>query len=243
MKYQTDYSQHFPATTDRAKRTLKLQKVLRVLEDFLGHSLTGLRVLDMGCSIGVMTGYLAESAHLAVGIDIDQGAIRQAAQNGPQASLVIGDTGGAPFAPSTFDIIVCSQVYEHVPSLELLVAEMDRLLKQDGVCFFSGPNRWRLIEPHYKLPFLSWLPRRAADWYVRLTGLGQEYYERPLSAKGLRRALYPFVIHDYTLRLLTEPARFAMEKEVGHLRYMPAWGWRILYPWLPNFNWILTKRA
>jgi len=244
MKYQKDYSRHFPATKDRATRARKATKVIRVLEDFLGHDLSGLTCLDMGCSIGLITGHLAEPARLAIGIDIDEEAVRQAGgRNGQQSCFVVADAGTAPFADGMFDIIVCSQVYEHVPALGLLIAEIHRLLKDEGICFFSGPNRWAVMERHYALPFLSWLPSRWADWYVRLTGRAREYYEHPRSAGELRRALERFGIHDYTLRLLSDPAQFALDEEVGAFQHVPVWIWRLLRHWTPNFNWILTKNV
>jgi hypothetical protein len=37
------------------------------------------------------------------------------------------------------------------------------------------PNRWGLVEPHFRLPFLSWVPRRFADPYVRVARRGTQY--------------------------------------------------------------------
>jgi SAM-dependent methyltransferase len=247
MRYQFDYSRHFPATKDRARRARKALKIIRILEDFLGRGLSDLTCLDMGCSLGVITDHLARSARFAVGMDIDSGAIREAGASSANASFIVADVGNAPFADGMFDVIVCSQVYEHVPDLGLLIAEIYRLLRDDGVCFFSGPNRWAVIERHYGLPLLSWLPPRWAGWYVRVTGRAQEYYERPRSMTELRRALSQFAIHDYTPRLLSDPTRFALDEEIGVFRYViaaiPTWCWRSLRRWVPNFNWILTKDA
>lgn len=244
MRYQLHYSHHFPATRDRVTRDCKATKILHVLEDFLGHDLSGLVCMDMGCSIGVITRQLAKSGLFAVGIDIDDEAIQQAAESSEgQAFFVTADVGDTPFTDGTFDIIVCSQVYEHTPSLELLAAEIYRLLKDDGVCFFSGPNRWAVMERHYNLPFLSWLPQCWADRYVRMTNRAQEYYEHPLSAFELRQALHQFIIHDYTLRLLSNPNHFALNEKIRFVRHIPIWVWRLLYKWIPNFNWILIKNV
>jgi SAM-dependent methyltransferase len=248
VKYQRDYSQHFPAVADRAVRARKAVKIRQVIEDFLGHDLAGLACLDLGCSIGVIAEELAHSARLVTGLDIDMAALRDAGgQPGGRGRFLLADGGATPFADGSFDVIVCSQVYEHSPDVPALVFEIYRLLKDDGVCFFSGPNRWAVMERHYDLPFLSWLPRSVADSYVRVTGKAQEYYEHPLSAGNLRRVLRRFEIHDYTAKLLTEPGRFAMQKEAGRLprllARMPAWSWRLAGELVPNFNWILTKHG
>lgn len=246
MKYQLDYARHFPAVTDRTIRDRKAIKIIRVLEDFLKRDLSGLTVLDMGCSIGATSERLAASARLTIGIDIDRASIQQATQERIWAHFAIADVGAVPCASAMFDVIVCSQVYEHAPSLELLVAEIYRLLKDDGVCFFSGPNRWTIMEEHYKLPFLSWLPRRWANQYVRLAQRGQEYYEHPRSNAELRRALRKFFIRDYTARLLSNPEYFALGKDMGtiqHILVRAPFVRQLLRPWVPNFNWILTKNV
>jgi SAM-dependent methyltransferase len=248
VKYQHDYSQHFPAVADPRTRARKAVKIRQVVEDFLGHDLTGLTCLDLGCSIGIITEELARWARLAGGLDIDGPALRYAAdQPGALAAFLLGDGGATPFADATFDVIVCSQVYEHSPDVPALVSEIYRLLKDDGVCFFSGPNRWAVIERHYNLPFLSWLPRSLADRYVRLAGRAEEYYEHPLSAGELHHILHRFEVHDYSAKLMSEPSRFAMEEETGRLSWVmskaPAWAWRIVGGWVPNFNWILTKHV
>ena len=111
-------------------------------------------------------------------------------------------------------------------------------------CYFSGPNRWALVEDHYHLPFLSWPPRSLSNLYVRLMRRGNEYYEKPQSAGTLRRSLKNFDITDLTPLLLTEPDHFEMGARVKALnpffKRIPAWMWHWLGAWVPNFNWILT---
>lgn len=50
-------------------------------------------------------------------------------------------------------------------------------------------NRWTLIEPHFKLPFLSWLPRAQRDRYLRLAGRGDHYDCDPPSHAELEALL------------------------------------------------------
>jgi 2-polyprenyl-3-methyl-5-hydroxy-6-metoxy-1,4-benzoquinol methylase len=247
MKYQQNYSQQFPEVMDEASRQRKATKILQSLKEYLQReNLKGLRCLDLGCSVGVISDTLAHEGASVVGLDIDGGALgRKSHRDKAGAEFVLGDGGATPFMDGVFDLVVCAQVYEHAPSLELLAQEVHRLLKTGGVCFFSGPNRWAIIEEHYDLPFLSWLPRRWADQYVRLTRHAAEYYEQPRSAAELRKALQGFTIHDLAPKLLTHPERYSMEREVGVFRYLarcvPKWNWLFLGSLLPNFNWLLVK--
>ncbi|MCL4487654.1 MAG: methyltransferase domain-containing protein [Chloroflexi bacterium] len=247
MKYQRDYSRLFPLVVDRSSRQRKAKKILTSIQEQLGReSLEGLNCLDLGCSTGVISDAVGLAGARVVGIDIDGEALSpRIRKHGGHAEYAVGDVGAAPFPAAMFDIVICAQVYEHTPSLDLLVQEILRVLKRGGICFFSGPNRWAIIEDHYHLPFLSWFPRDWATWLVRTSRRGPEYYEHPRSANELRQAFRAFVIRDLTPRLLSFPERYGMEGEVGQFRYLarllPNWGWPLVGKLIPNFNWLLLK--
>src|SRR3546814_13212696 len=84
---------------------------------------------------------------------------------------------------------VCSSdlsnhVIEHVGNADAQrhhLVEIRRVLAPDGVVYFAAPNRWRLVEPHFRLPFLSWLPHPASDRYLRLMCRGIHYDFHPPS--------------------------------------------------------------
>jgi SAM-dependent methyltransferase len=145
---------------------------------------------------------------------------------------------------ASVDIVVCAQVYEHTADAPALVREVWRVLRTGGVCFFSGPNRLAIVEEHYWLPFLSWLPQRLADRYMRLFKRGERYDIDPLFYWQIRHLWGGFVIFDYTVPMLRHPDRFGLSERLGRLRWLsrlPAWLFRLLMPLLPNYNWILVK--
>lgn len=250
MSYQLDYSRNFPAVKDEAVRSQKAIKIVRSVMDYFGREdLSGLTCLDLGCSVGVMSKALVDAGAVVVGLDIDEAALpRRVDARRSSLLFVVGDGGAVPFPDETFDLIICSQVYEHVPSLGRLTQQIHRLLNKGGMCFFSGPNRWAIIEEHYHLPLLSWLPKKWADSYVRISGRATGYYERPLSAGELRCRLQDFTIRDLTPDLLKYPENYGMESRVGPImrrlaRHIPDWSWPLIGRLVPNFNWLLTKSA
>src|SRR5262249_31082787 len=145
-------------------RRQKADKVLAVLRDHFG-SLEQLRALDVGCSTGIMASYYAEALGHVTGIDIDEEAIAHARRSYPRENLDFEARDGLDTGlyASSFDVVTCAHVYEHVPESSRLLAEIHRVLKPGGVCYFAATNRLNLIEPHYgRLPFLSWMPRLLA---------------------------------------------------------------------------------
>ena len=141
---------------------------------------------------------------------------------------------------------ICAQVYEHVSDQTALAKEVWRVLRPGGICFFSGPNRLALMEEHYWLPLLSWLPRPIAHLYLRAFRRERFYDAYPLSQWGIRKLWKAFIIHDYTARLLREPKRFNMVGRIGKLGWigrLPTPFLRALLLFAPNYNWVLEKPA
>ncbi len=245
------------SSDSRHTRQRKAAKILAILRDFVGDDLGNKTCLDIGCWVGIITEMLANEFRSVVGIDINFMSLRVQRSNLPlqqsdrfspnnssqnnrnnQALLAQADGKALPFLDEHFDVIVFAQVYEHVDDPATFVAEIQRALKPNGVVFFSGPNRWTLMEEHYQLPLLSWLPKGLADIYMRATGRGKTYDIRPLSYWQLKRLFHGFDIYGYTPKLLHNPKQFFVNERV--LLKIPLWLGKLLSPLVPNFNWILT---
>src|SRR5581483_8341823 len=57
-----------------------------------------------------------------------------------------------PFPEETFDVVVASDVIEHVQDAGAVVAEAARVLRRGGLLFLATPNRFSLgLEPHVRL--------------------------------------------------------------------------------------------
>lgn len=231
---------------DVEMRTLKAQKVRSMIYDFVGQELKEMMCVDIGCSIGVISAVLAENFGSVIGIDLDTPSIQWAQKNTLRSNVcfLIADGMQTPFPTEMFEVVICAQCYEHVSDARHLSDEVYRLLKPGGVCIFSGPNRLALVEEHYGLLFLSWLPRHLADAYIRLANRGHYYEVRPLTYWALKKLWKNFEIQDYTLSMLREPEKYRIKDEVkgvSWLGYLPDWFLRLLLVFAPNYNWILRK--
>lgn len=247
MEYQRDFSSLHESMFDVTGRQRKAQTALCVLRDVLGADVARSRLLNVGSSSGIMDAVFATAFGEVIGIDIDEGAVAHARENFRRDNLrfELGDGLDIPFPEASFDVLVCSQVYEHVPDQPRLMAELERVLRPGGVCYFAATNRFIVMEPHFRLPLLSWLPPRLADAYMRMTGKGRRYYERMRSYRGLRRLVARFDVIDYTAVVLEDPESYAFDYLVrpGSLTQSVSSFVARRLPWIcPGYLWVLRKR-
>ena len=160
-------------------------------------------------------------------------------------SFLVASGETLPFADRSFRVVICNHIYEHVNDATALMAEILRVLESGGVCYFAAGHTLQLIEPHYRLPFLSWLPRPLAHRYLRITGRGTEYRERFVPPWRLRAMFSGFARSELvSTMMLRAPERFELTE--GPLRYRwvrallraaPAWAARLA----PTYVWVLWK--
>ena len=228
-------------------REEQAEKIIRVIADYLKSGLQDLFCLDIGCSNGIMSGIFRTQYKQVVAFDVNKTLVNEANESFKIDGIyyLIADGEQIPFPDESFDLIICAQIYEHTQEPEALASEIFRVLRKNGICFFSGPNRLFIIEQHYRLPFLSWLPKTYANQYMRLFRRGSSYGISPLNYWQLRRLLRKFVIHDYTVKIISDPERFGLHDRnivLNIAKLLPQF-FLSSYPfWIPNFNWILVKR-
>jgi SAM-dependent methyltransferase len=208
--YQLNFSNQHKVLYDKNRREQKAKKVLAVLQDYFDGNLANMSLLDLGCSTGVTANFLSPYFNKTIGIDIDEEAVIFAKETFAHERLTFltGDSMNISFPDNSFDVIICAQVYEHVPDAGRLMIEIYRLLKPNGVCYFAAGNRIVFIEEHYNLPFLSIIPKHLAHYYLRILKRGDYYYENHLSFWGLKRLTAQFEIIDYTRKIIADPEKY-----------------------------------
>ncbi len=97
-----------------------------------------LRILDVGCGNGYQLSTLT-GKHEVHGLDISEANIVLAAGNGIKA--VLHDVESAfPYPDASFDVVVCSEILEHVFFPEKVVDACFRVLKPSGTFIVTVPN-------------------------------------------------------------------------------------------------------
>jgi 2-polyprenyl-3-methyl-5-hydroxy-6-metoxy-1,4-benzoquinol methylase len=240
--YQENFYEISPRMHDITSRQQKAEKIIFTLK-LIREELKDLTCLDIGCSNGAITSYLQPYFKNTIGIDYDKiGISLITAEQKSKATFLRGDAMYLPFSSSSFDVVICAQVYEHMPDENLLFSEISRVIKPDGIVSFSGPNKLFPIEPHYLLPFLHWLPIRLANIYLKMTGKGNTYYERSRTIWELQKKLIDFNIYDMTLPVIRLYSHISKRFNIYKLLLLiPKSFLKLLIPFEPTFSWVMVK--
>lgn len=239
--YQSNYASTRPQMYDEKSRKNRALRIIKTLEDYYGDSykLSELTALDVGASTGIIDKHLAPHFKQMVGIDIDGDGIIFAKKNNKLKNLVFkkDDAMKLSFPKHSFDVVICTQVYEHVPNSAKMFKEIHRVLRPGGVCYLAALNRLWPWEPHYNLLFLSWFPKPLANIYLRILRGKKEYYETTATYWGLLKLTSMFKQTDYTSKILRNPKNFGYTNIPALISpFSP-----ILAYFTPTFFWILKK--
>jgi ubiquinone/menaquinone biosynthesis C-methylase UbiE len=192
-----------------AHRERKAEKILRLIET--ARSLLGCNILEVGAGAGVISRSLSRAAGATGSVEAVDVVDERVVTDGYRFTQV-SDTR-LPFPDASFDIVVSNHVIKHVgprKDQRAHLNEIRRVLRTNGLLYLAVPNRWTLIEPHYRRPLLSWLPHGLADRYISSLGRGARYDCWPPGPFALRRL---FEKSGLTAdNLCSSAARLAIEK-------------------------------
>lgn len=189
--------------------TLKYLK--KVLAQF---GVQKLDILDLGCGVGTIDFYLVKKGHVITGIDISADAIAICNDvkdrfHFDEAQFVQGDVQHTHFGRK-FDLIICSEVIEHVEDDTGLLETIHTLLKPGGVLLLTTPS---LNAPLYKLGYLKQFDRRVGHLRrYEMKGLvelidnvGFHIETTAKTESILRNALYTFPMLGYLIKGIRGP--------------------------------------
>lgn len=125
------------------------------LSELSGKPLTELKLISVGCGFGVDVDQLVNSGIDAYGVEAFS-RVRMWHSRQNKGRLIIGDGRNLPFKNDSFDIVLCSEVIEHVgwereertksweyvmPEREKFARELTRVLRPAGLIILTTPNR------------------------------------------------------------------------------------------------------
>ena len=122
------------------KETLKRLDVVfgKLLQ---GINLRGLEFLEVGCGLGYFSKKAFTLGARVTGIDVGENLINKSKQKVPQGKFFVASISNLPFKDETFDMVLCTEVIEHVENQNKGFKEIYRVLKTDGLFVITTPNK------------------------------------------------------------------------------------------------------
>jgi SAM-dependent methyltransferase len=110
----------------------------------------GMRVLDLGCGEGRhVHGVHCLGGVDVVGLDLDEPSLAKAREglamlppSSGSTTLLKGDAFNLPFEDAAFDVVICSEVLEHLHDYPRALAQIRRVLKPGGRFVATVPRAW-----------------------------------------------------------------------------------------------------
>jgi ubiquinone/menaquinone biosynthesis C-methylase UbiE len=120
---------------------VKVRNLLRIALRQLGQ-LGNIRVLDVGCGIGLVAERLVPHVRSVSGVDISQKSVEQARKNCPSMRVEAYDGREIPHDGNAFDVVVAINVFHHiVPGDRLsMLEEMRRVVCDGGIIMIFEHN-------------------------------------------------------------------------------------------------------
>lgn len=172
------------------------------------------KLLDVGCGDKPYESFFSGIVTSYIGLDLPR--ITSPNKLPKRADIYHDLNEDLPFHDCTFDTILCTEVLEHIPEPNKLIAEMNRVLKKQGYLILSAPQAWGLHEePHdyfrytkYGLKYLTekngfkieYIEKRGGVWAMigqRLASFIHYSYVdgRNIYAKLFFKSIYIFITH------------------------------------------------
>lgn len=232
------------ASLDPGSRRRKAAKIVSIVES--ERSLESCAVLEIGTGGGIIASVLAERAGpqgLVASVDVVD---LRTTTEGYEFHLVEGSE--LPFEDSRFDVVVSNHTIEHVGDDEaqgVHLAEIRRVLRPEGIAYLATPTRWAPVEPHFKVPLLSWLPERIRTAALRLTRRGSVYDIHPRSRRQMRRMIRASQLEaeDRSGDAARALARAEWPDRARRLAdHLPGAAWRLMGAASPTMIYLLRRR-
>ncbi len=125
----------------RKEGTVAIPERLAFIQNCVG---TNKDVIELGCRYGDILSLVANGNRIT-GVDVDGDAISKCRSRLEGANLLIANLNDTlPFSSGCFDVVILTEVLEHLPYSEITLSEITRILRPGGILVGSVPNATRM---------------------------------------------------------------------------------------------------
>ncbi|UCC57631.1 MAG: methyltransferase domain-containing protein [Candidatus Bathyarchaeum sp.] len=139
QKYDSEraYEALVEALHNTRTRPFNLERI-EIISDLIGRLGNGLNILDVGSGDGIIGEHVWKIGNHVIAIDLPTVAIQAHRCQGLLA--LAGDAEQLSFASNIFDVVLASEILEHLWNPHSFVDEAYRVLKADGHLIISTPE-------------------------------------------------------------------------------------------------------
>jgi SAM-dependent methyltransferase len=131
----------------REFQAFQARLLIQYLEEH-GVHLAGKSLLDLGSGLGGYSRELALAGARVIAVDLTHPRKPEPAVRRVQASAM-----AVPLRTASVDLVFCASLIEHVPQPELILSEIERVLRPGGVAYVSFPPYYSPLGGHEFAPF------------------------------------------------------------------------------------------
>jgi 2-polyprenyl-3-methyl-5-hydroxy-6-metoxy-1,4-benzoquinol methylase len=116
------------------------QRLEKIIEAIPGDGKK--RVLDAGCGEGHLISMMHDRfpSFEYAGIDITDVALQKARERCKYATLTKMDLDDIKYPDGHFDVVICTEVLEHIYEYRAVIEELKRVTKRGGLLIITHPN-------------------------------------------------------------------------------------------------------
>ena len=172
----SNYADHFGAQWNRFRLTqldshvgwpITKERLRRCMGEKLWTTLEGKHVLECGCGAGRFTEVLLSRGAKVTSVDLSSAVDANADQFplGEFHRVAQADIGRLPFAPQSFDIVICLGVVQHTPDPEGTIADLYNQVAPGGCLvidhYFFGIGWYLKTAPLFRIVMKRMEPQAA----------------------------------------------------------------------------------
>lgn len=142
--------------------------------------LRGKKLLEVGCGYGLFLTICLNNKIKAEGVEpasqefykFTLNIAKEILKRSGRSKRLIKNSSGEklPYKNKTFDTVVSLYTLEHVQNVEKVLFECSRVLKKGGYLYMVVPNYGSFWEGHYGIPWIPYIPKFMAKFYVKIFG-------------------------------------------------------------------------
>ena len=141
----------------------------RLIHDWLPTNCE--RLLDAGCSWGDDTAFFQTKCKEVFGIDLNPIYIKKAERIHPGINFTNCGIEQTPFNTSFFDVVILSEVIEHVSDEHKALNEVYRILRKDGWLILTTPHKgmFKFLDPGSYKYYINKIISPLSDIFINAT--------------------------------------------------------------------------